>query len=102
MTPWSFGSQTFVDGTLDRERVGGGVDVLARAREMGELGDLLEPERRETVAHEVLDRLHVVPGDGLLLGEPVDLGLPEVAVERAQALLVGIAEAARSRTGTGR
>jgi hypothetical protein len=31
-----------------------------------------------------------VLGDGFLLGEPVDLGLPEVAVERAQALLVGI------------
>jgi len=31
-----------------------------------------------------------VTGDGLLVGEPVDLGLPEVAVQRAQALLVGI------------
>jgi hypothetical protein len=28
--------------------------------------------------------------DGFLLGEPVDLGLTEVAVQRAQTLLVGI------------
>jgi hypothetical protein len=31
-----------------------------------------------------------VLGDGFLLGEPVDLGLAEVAVQGAQALLVGI------------
>jgi len=31
-----------------------------------------------------------VAGDRLLLREPVDLGLPELAVQRAQALLVGI------------
>jgi hypothetical protein len=31
-----------------------------------------------------------VLGDGFLLGEPVDLGLSEVAVQGAEALLVGI------------
>ncbi|EYT60910.1 hypothetical protein D514_0106065 [Microbacterium sp. UCD-TDU] len=34
-------------------------------------------------------------GDGFLLGQPVDLGLPEVAVEGAQALLVGVGERSR-------
>ncbi len=35
-------------------------------------------------------------GDRLLRGEPVDLGLPEVAVERAQRLLVGVGEGRRT------
>jgi hypothetical protein len=34
-----------LDGALDGERVGGRVDVLARAGEVGELGDGVEPER---------------------------------------------------------
>jgi len=57
---------------------------------VGQFGDGVEPEGGEAVAHEVLDGLHVVPGDGLLLGEPVDLLLAEVAVEGAQAVFVGI------------
>ena len=43
------------------------------------------PSVDEPVAHQVLDGLHVVAGDRLLLGEPVDLGLAEVAVQGAQA-----------------
>ena len=60
------------------------------------------PSVDEAVAHEVLDGLHVVTGDGFLLGEPVDLGLTEVAVQRAQALLVGIRQRRRARTASGR
>ena len=85
-----------LDRALDGEGVRGGVDVLARAREVGELGDRVEPERRQPVAHEVLDGLHVVTGDGLLLGEPVDLGLPELEVQRPQARLVVVAERRRA------
>ncbi len=50
------------DGALHRECVGGRVDVLARAREVGQFGDLLESELAEPVANEVLDGLHVVAG----------------------------------------
>ena len=62
---------------------------------MRELGDAVEAERREPVADEVLDGLHIVLRDGLLLGEPVDLGLPEVAVQGAQALLVVVRQRGR-------
>jgi hypothetical protein len=79
-----------LDCALDGECVRDRVDVLARAGEVRQLGDRVEAQGREAVAHEVLDGLDVVAGDGFLLGEPVDLGLAEVAVEGAQALLVGI------------
>ena len=85
-----------LDGALHGERVGRRVDVLARACEVGELGDGGEPERLEPVAHEVLDGLHVVTRDGFLLGQPVDLRLAEVAVQSAQALLLGILERRRA------
>jgi len=75
---------------LDGQRIRGGVDVLARAREVRELGDRVEPEGGKAIAHEVLHGLHVVARDRFLLGEPVDLGLAEVAVQRAQALFLGI------------
>ena len=90
MTARSFGSQTAVDGALDGQRVRRRVDVLARAREMRELGDRVEPERRQAVADEILDGFHVVPRDGFLLGQPVDLGLPEVAVQRPQVVHLGV------------
>ena len=51
-----------------------------------ELGDRVEPEGGKAIAHEVLHGLHVVARDRFLLGEPVDLGLAEVAIQRAQAL----------------
>ena len=62
---------------------------------MGELGDRVEAEGCQSVAHEVFDGLDVVAGDRLLLGEPVDLGLTEVAVQGAQALLLGIRQRRR-------
>ena len=62
---------------------------------MGELGDGVEAEGRQAVAHQVFEGLDGVLGDGFLLGEPVDLGLTEVAVQGAQALLVGIRQGAR-------
>ncbi len=90
------------DGALHGEGVRGGVDVFARGGEVRELGDAVESERREPVAHEVLDRLHIVLGDRFLLGQPVDLGLPEVAVEGAQALSCRRRRAESSRTASGR
>ena len=84
----------------DRERVGRGVDVLTRAGEVGELGDPAQPEPLQPIAHEVLDRLHIVPGDGLLGGEPLDLLLPEVEVERAQPTLRGLAQRRRAEQGS--
>ncbi len=96
MTERSFGSQTSSTDALHREGVGGRVDVLARAREVRELGDAVEAELREPVAHEVLDGLDVVPGDRLALGEPGDLVLPEVEEEHPQAILVGLAERLRA------
>lgn len=89
------GQPDLLDRALDGQSVRGRVDVLAGAGEVRELGDPVEAETAEAVAHEVLDGLHIVLRDGLLLGEPVDLGLAEVAVEGAQALLVGIRQRAR-------
>ena len=83
------------DSALDGQCVGRRVDVLARAGEMRELGDRIETQARQPIAHEVLDGLHVVPGDGFLLGEPVDLGLAEVAVQGAEVLLLSLGERGR-------
>ena len=76
------GQPHLFDRALDGQGVGGRVDVLARAREVRELGDAVEAELREPVAHEVLDGLDVVPRDRLALGEPGDLVLAEVEEER--------------------
>ena len=67
-----------VDGRAHGEGVREVVDVFARRGEMRELGDGVEAERVQALAHEVLDGLHVVLGGRLELGEAVDLGLPEV------------------------
>jgi hypothetical protein len=79
------------DAGADRERVGEVVDVLAGRGEVRELGDVVEAEGVQALAHQVLDGLHVVLGGGLQLGEPVDLGLAELVGEGAQLadLLVG-------------
>jgi len=60
-----------------------------------EFGDGVQAQSRKPVAHEVLDGLHIVAGDRLLLGQPVDLGLAEVAVEAAQLLLDVVGERRR-------
>ena len=67
---------------------------------MGELGDRIKPQGCQPVAHEVLDGLHVVACDGLLLGEPVDLGLSEVAVEAPQAPLLSRRQRRRPEEST--
>ena len=69
---------------------------------MRELGDRIETEARQPVAHEIFDGLHVVTGDGFLLGEPVDLRLAEVAVQGAEALLLSSRRAETTRRATDR
>jgi hypothetical protein len=68
----------------DGEGVREVADVLARAREMRELGQRREPEGGQLGPHEILDRLHIVAGGRLEGGELVDLGLPEVGDPLAQ------------------
>ena len=86
----------------DGQRVGEVVDVFARAGEVGELGDPVEPERGESRAHVVLDGLHVVAGGRLEFGEFVDVGLAEAGDERAQRRGLLGAEPGWSRTARGR
>ena len=73
-----------VDRGTHRERVRQVVDVLARRREMRELGDVVESQSVEAFADEVFDGLHVVLRGRFELGEPVDLGLPEIVGQRPQ------------------
>ena len=84
-----------LDGGADRESVGEVVDVLARAGEVGELGDRVESLIAQSAAHQVLDRLDVVTGGRLQLGEGVDLRLTEVGRERPQARFLLLAQGCR-------
>jgi hypothetical protein len=81
-----------LDRALHGERVRRGVDVFAGAREVGQFGDGVESQFRQAIADQVLDGLHIVAGHGLFLGQPVDLGLAELEVQRSQPRLVVVAE----------
>ncbi len=80
-----------VDGGTDRERVGEVVDVFAGRGEVGQFGDVVEPQRVQAFPHQVLHRLDVVLRGRLEFGQPVDLRLTEVVDEGAQCadLVVG-------------
>jgi hypothetical protein len=84
MTAVSFGSHT-----LYGEGVGGGVDILAGAREVRQLSNCGETQALEPVADEILDCFDVVAGDRLALGQPVDLALAELLVQSAQPGFIG-------------
>jgi hypothetical protein len=71
-------------GGADGEGIGQVVDVLTRAGEVGELGDVVESQLGELATHEVLNGLDVMTGGRLEGREFVDLGLAEVGDERAQ------------------
>jgi hypothetical protein len=83
-------------GPLDHHGVRQVVDVLARAREVDELGQaavcIVGRDLGEPLLHEVLDGLHVVLGDPLGGGHLVDLGRAERAHHLAQALDLGCRE----------
>ena len=84
-----------LDGALHGEGVRQRIHVLAGRGEVGQLGDALEAEARQTIADEVLDGLDVVPGDRLALGEPGDLVGPERAVQLAQRIPLGVRQRRR-------
>ena len=71
-----------------RDRVREVVDVLARAGEVGEFGDVLEAALGEAGANVVFDGLHVVASGRLDAGELVDVGLAEVRDDVTQRLLL--------------
>ncbi len=81
-----------LDRALHGQGVGGGVDVFARAGEVGQLGEGGEAQGVEAVAHEVLDGLDVVAGDRLFLFQPGDLVGAELLVQGAQARTVGVGD----------
>ena len=87
------GRPDLLDRALDHEGVGEVVDVLGRA---GEVDQLAQPgvgrvgsNRREALLEEVLDRLDVVDGHPLDVGQRRDLCGPEVGDDLPQGRLLG-------------
>jgi hypothetical protein len=75
------GSQTSRTASLT---VGQVVDVLTGGGEVGEFADVVEAQRPEATANEVLDGLHVMPGRGFQDRQFIDLGLAEIGHQGAK------------------